>query len=81
MNCAQSWLAALARLSCEDLRRISRLVDLMVTAERPAKEGARMMLDAGPAPESYDEARARLETVIWYLETAHNYGLASRSVA
>jgi hypothetical protein len=63
-----NWLASLSRLSVEDLRRISRMVDLLVSAERPEKDMARTMLDAGPEPFEYDDMRARLESVIGYLE-------------
>lgn len=65
---SREWLAALAQLSVEDLRRISRFVDLFVSAERPAAETAQTMLDAQPGPFDYDEARDRLETIIGHLE-------------
>lgn len=62
------WLAALGRLGSEDLRRISRLVDLMTTADRAAGERARAMLGATPEPWTHEEARARCNAIIRYLE-------------
>lgn len=68
MNCARSWLAALAKLSADDLRLISQLVDRLVVAERGKADVARVMLDAKPEPFDFDEARARIRTVVEYLD-------------
>lgn len=61
---ARDWLEALARLSTDDLARISRLVDLLVVADRAASDTAGAMLDAPPAPGTHDDARDRLAAVI-----------------
>jgi len=52
------WLAHLAHFSTDDLRRISRLVDLLVTADRAAADTAGTMPAARPDPATVDDARA-----------------------
>jgi hypothetical protein len=66
----REWLAALADRGTDDLRRISRLVDLLVTAEPASKVTAAVMLDAGPQPATVQDARARTESIIEYLQSA-----------
>lgn len=68
------WLRELSRLSPTDLRRISRLVDLLTTVDRAKADGARLMLAAGPEPETYDDARERLESIIGHLEGPDSAG-------
>lgn len=69
------WLAALGRLGPEDLRRISRLVDLMAVADRATGERVRSMLGATPEPWTHDEARTRCDAIIRDLELAAGVGL------
>lgn len=64
-----NWLAHLARLGHDDLKRISRMVDLLTTADRARADQARAMLSAGPEPETAHDARERLESIVGYLET------------
>lgn len=64
----REWLALLAELGPDDLRRISRLVDRLVTAPANVKASADAMLDAGPLPATAEEARARTAAVTRYLE-------------
>lgn len=68
MTRSRNWLELLARLGPDDLRRISRLVDRLVTAPAAAKETANVMLDAPPVPVTAAEARARCDAVVEYLE-------------
>ena len=68
MNGARDWLARLARLSPDDLRRISRMVDLLVVADPAAKAEADRMLDASPMPADDDEGRQRLDAINGFLE-------------
>lgn len=63
-----NWLESLSRLSVADLHRISRLVDLLIAAERARADQARVMLAAVPEPETCEEARERLEAIISTLE-------------
>lgn len=68
MTRARNWLELLARLGPDDLRRISRLVDRLVTAPAATKETANVMLDAPPVPTTAAEARERCDAVVEYLE-------------
>ena len=67
MTSSRNWLELLARLGPDDLRRISRLVDLLVVSSRASKEVADAMLDAGPHPATAEEARARCDAVCSFL--------------
>lgn len=62
------WIAALGRLGPDDLRRISRLVDLLVAAQPARADVARRMLAAAPEPWTHDEARARCDAIARFLE-------------
>jgi len=64
-------LAALARLGPDDLRRVSRLVDLLVTAPRVVREEAQRRLHALPAPDTHEETRERIAAVCSFIETRH----------
>ena len=68
MRTARDWLQRLARLSHDDLKRISKLVDELIVADAGPKETANVMLDSQPPPADDDEARARLDTVTNYLQ-------------
>lgn len=68
MTAARDWLQRLAWLSPDDLRRISRMVDLLVVSDPAAKAEADRMLDAAPEPRDDDEGRQRLEAINGYLE-------------
>jgi hypothetical protein len=63
-----NWLVCLSRLDRHDLRRISRLVDLLSTAEPAKADQARAMLSAQPEPATWRDARERVGAVIGYLE-------------
>ncbi|MEX2122365.1 MAG: hypothetical protein WD795_00600 [Woeseia sp.] len=65
---SREWLPHLAGLGPDDLRRISRLVDLLVVADPATKETALTMLDARPEAETAQEARDRADGVIEYLQ-------------
>ena len=67
MTAARDWLQRLAWLSPDDLRRISRMVDLLVVSDPAAKAQVDVMLDAQPPPADDDEGRARLDAVNHYL--------------
>ena len=87
MSAGPAWLAALARLGPDDLRRISALVDRLITADRAAAETAQTMLRAAPVPTTHEEARARCESITAFLErsrrstTGPNETAASRGEA
>ena len=65
---SRDWLTALAQLGADDLRRISRLVDLLITSDRATADTAHVMLAARPTPTTADEARERCTAIVAYLE-------------
>ena len=67
---SREWLSVLAELGAADLRRISRLVDLLVTAKPASKATANVMLDAVPKPDTAQDARDRTDSIIRYLAAA-----------
>lgn len=69
----REWMADLADLGTDDLRRINRLVDLLITAEPAIKATASVMLDAGPKPATAQDARARIESTIEYWTTKRRW--------
>jgi len=58
----------LAQRGSDDLRLVSKLVDLLVTAPRVVREEAQRRLSAIPEPETHQETRDRIVAVCAFVE-------------